>query len=102
MQQQYAAEDYGKQRKYMIQDYHTSVLNAEADFHKQRLRAQRDFDKQVKRQSEQTAKNMFDPYQRIAAQTVTDIGVLQQSLLEQNQSVQRATGRAWTSCRRWA
>jgi len=85
--QQYAAEDYGKQRRYMIQDYHRSVLRAEEDFHTQRMRAQRDFDKQVKRQSEETAKNMFDPYQRIAPQFVTDIDILQQNLLEQNQSV---------------
>jgi hypothetical protein len=85
--QQYAAEDYGKQRKYMIQDYHRSVLRAEEDFHQARARAQRDFDKQVKRQSEQTAKNMFDPYSRLPQQIVTDMGVLQQSLLEQNKSV---------------
>jgi TP901 family phage tail tape measure protein len=85
--QQYASEDFYKSQRYAAQDFHRSMKYARQDYHRAVARAERDFNKQMKRQSEQTAKDMYDPYQRIPATQVTDTGLLQGNLQEQNKAI---------------
>jgi surface antigen len=61
------------------------------DFHTQRLRQQRDFNIQLERMVQDNAKAIYDPYQRITAQSVWDTQSLLANIGEQNAAIARQT-----------
>jgi len=94
-----AQEDYDRQKARANEDFNKSMFRATRDFgiqqaqaaedyNKARLRAQQDYDKQIKRMVEDSAKQMYDPYKRIAAQMVMDAGQLVTNLKDQTKAIQ--------------
>lgn len=102
-QQARAEEDYQKQRARAVDDYNTQIARAQRDFgiqqlqatedyNKARTRALEDYNKQVKRLVEDSAKSMYDPYKRIAAQMVMDAGQLVTNLKDQTNALNKQVG----------
>lgn len=98
-----ANEDYQRQRVRAEEDYNKSVaratrdfgiqqMQATEDFNKSRTRALEDYNKQVKRMVEDSAKQMYDPYKRIAAQMVMDAGQLVTNLKDQTAAINKQVG----------
>jgi hypothetical protein len=82
------------------QDYHTSVYRSERDFNismyrsqveyqVQRRRSLQEFGRQMKEQAESDTQSIYNPFQRVMAQSVMSAGMLQQNLADQNQRIQQ-------------
>jgi hypothetical protein len=85
------AEDTGIARARAEEDYQRQVSYATDDFYRQRHIAERDFGISMQRAAEDSAKSMYDPYQRIQATMVADTASLLVNLGEQNEAINKQT-----------
>lgn len=112
-QRKYATEDYETNRVRATRDYNLQVSRAGRDFHlgesramedfnksqtratvdynRGRARMVEDFNKQITRMVEDSARSMYDPYKRIAAQMVMDAGQLVTNLKDQANALTKQT-----------
>jgi hypothetical protein len=91
-QQMRAEQDFGTQMERANRDRQVQVAQAEQDYLRARTRALEDYNKQVKRMVEDSAKAMYDPYKRIAAQMVMDAGQLVTNLKDQTDALNKQVG----------
>jgi hypothetical protein len=82
---QYQAEDYHRNVRRATEDFHRQMQYAEEDFNLSRERAQRDFNIAAQRMAEDSAKSIYDPYQRAQSQYSYGAASLLTNLNEQTQ-----------------
>lgn len=98
LQRIYQEQDYNLQRKYQEQDYNISreraqlhfsisMNRAQTDFNISRTRQEQDFHHQSDLMMEQSAKNMYNVYDRIQAQRVSSADYLVYNSNEQTQAI---------------
>lgn len=85
-------EDYNKQMMRATRDFGIQQTQATEDYNKARTRSLEDYNKQVRRMVEDSAKQMYDPYKRIAAQMVMDAGQLITNLKDQTKAIDQQVG----------
>lgn len=78
-------EAYNRQLKRQNRDYTRSRTYAYADFNKNRLRQEADFNHQVEMMARQTAKNIYNIYERVNVQRTWDAANLMSNVTDQNQ-----------------
>lgn len=76
-------EDFNLQNKYAYEDFYRQQKNSNADFLRARNNQQADYDKQMRRQIEDSAKTMYDPYERVQAQYTSDVGTILSNFKDQ-------------------
>ena len=74
-----------------LEDFNKSQTRATVDYNRGRARMVEDFNKQITRMVEDSAKSMYDPYKRIAAQMVMDAGQLVTNLKDQAKALTAQT-----------
>lgn len=79
-----STQDYNKSRRRSSDDFNKSMRRAEQDFYTSRGRAIADHDKALARQIEDSAKTLYDPYERVMHQRVWDTRQLLSNVGEQN------------------
>jgi TP901 family phage tail tape measure protein len=85
------------QREYQISsgrsayDFNLNMAHSEDDFRRNRMRSQRDFNLSLKRQNEDAAKAMYDPYHRAGVEAVWDSRSLVQNLQDQQKRLAQQT-----------
>lgn len=77
-------EDFNLQNKYAYEDFYRGQSHASADFLRARNNQQADYDTQLKRQIEDAAKTMYDPYSRVQAEYTTDTETMIANLKDQH------------------
>jgi murein DD-endopeptidase MepM/ murein hydrolase activator NlpD len=71
-----AEHDYQLQRDRGVDDYQRSQRRAHSDFQRQRMRQERDYHHQVELMVEQSAKSMYNIYDRVSVQRTSSAGWL--------------------------
>jgi hypothetical protein len=93
MQQRLMAQmQYQIQSSRSRQDFQTQTERSEADFNKGRVRTLRDFAKSIRRQAEDAAHAMYDPYKRIGVEALWDSDSLIQNLKDQQKALDEQIG----------
>lgn len=78
-----AGRDFHLSETRALEDFNKSQSRSTVDYNRGRTRMTEDFNKQITRMVEDSAKSMYDPYKRIAAQMVMDAGQLVTNLKDQ-------------------
>lgn len=89
---QRSTRDFNRSQERAQADFDVQQGRALADFNRGKLRMTQDFDRQVSRMTEDSAKAMYDPYKRIAAQMVMDAGQLVSNLRDQADAIGKQVG----------
>lgn len=84
-----ATRDFNKSQNRAQEDHDKGQMRALEDFNKSKTRMTEDFNKSMKRMAEDSARQMYDPYKRIAAQMVMDAGQLVTNLKDQQAAIEK-------------
>lgn len=84
-----ARQDFERSEFRATEDHYRQVRYMTSDHHRQQRYAQENFDLQLKRQAEDAAGSMMNPFQREQAKPVWSAGGLSQNIREQNQDLNR-------------
>ena len=86
-----AGRDFHLSETRSLEDFNKSQTRSTADYNRGRTRMVEDFNKQITRMVEDSARSMYDPYKRIAAQMVMDAGQLVTNLKDQAKALTNQT-----------
>lgn len=84
-----ANRQYQRQMKRSVEDFNISMGQASQDYHTSRLRQEEDFGIAMKRQVEDAAKSIYDPYKRVYASYTESSASLLENLKDQNRRIQQ-------------
>lgn len=88
-QMERAGEDEQHQIMVSNRDFWIQMGQTQSDYQKQQLRSREDFARSLVRQAEDTAKTIYNPFQRVNAEFTTDAGTVLQNLQDQNGRIQQ-------------
>lgn len=82
-----AEADYQRSRSREIRDFNRSQLYAQQDYQTQVFRTTQDFHTQMKREAQQAAQSIYNPFQVVQAEEVAGAGMTLTNLLDQNRRI---------------